>query len=486
MSNIYDTILGEYIKNPGKKGLGLDDLAKKLFQYEMISYDSVTNKGKIDFCDIDLETRAKYSGEDVYMTSLLYKKQKEEKVPDNEVLQNIELPLLEVIKEIELNGVKIDKKILEDLGVIFKDEIVKLEKAIFEEAGCEFNVKSPKQVGEILFEKMGLASSKKTKTGFSVDAEVLEELARENNIAKLLLEHRTFQKLQSTYIEGLIPLINQKTGKIHTNYNQIVTSTGRLSSTNPNLQNIPSSVGIAGEIRGAFIPENDDNILIAADYSQVEIRVLALMSGDENLVNAFKNDIDIHYNTAKLIFGKDEINKDERRIAKSVNFGVIYGISPFGLAKMLNISQKDAKSYIEKFFENYPKVKSFFEEVIKKTEETGYTETMFGRKRYIEGINDRNKMIKQSAERESMNMPIQGTAADIIKFAMIKISKFLKENNLKSKMIMQVHDELVFDVPKTEKEFMEKNIKEIMENIISGAIKLTVDIESGKNWKECK
>lgn len=486
MSKIYDTILWEYIKNPGKKWLGLDDLAKKLFSYEAISYDSITNKWKINFCDIDLETASKYSGEDVYMTSLLYKKQKEEKVCENDVLQNIELPLLEVIKEIELNWVKIDKKILENLGVIFKQEIEKLEKAIFEEAGCEFNVKSPKQVGEILFEKMWLASSKKTKTWFSVDAEVLEELARENKIAQLLLEHRTFQKLQSTYIEWLIPLINQKTGKIHTNYNQIVTSTGRLSSTNPNLQNIPSSVGIAWEIRWAFIPESEDNILIAADYSQVEIRVLAIMSWDENLINAFKNNIDIHYNTAKLIFGKDEINKDERRIAKSVNFWVIYWISPFWLAKMLNISQKDAKLYIEKFFENYPKVKTFFQDIIKKTESTGYTETMFWRKRYIEWINDRNKMIKQTAERESMNMPIQGTRADIIKLAMIKISKFLKDNNLKSKMIMQVHDELVFDVPKSEEGIMGKNIKEIMENIISSEIKLVVDIESWKNWKECK
>lgn len=486
MSKIYDTILGEYIKNPGKKGLGLDDLAKKLFQYEMISYDSITNKGKIEFCDIDLETAAKYSGEDVYMTSLLYKKQKEEKIVDNEVLQNIELPLLEVIKEIELNWVKIDKKILEDLGVIFKWEIEKLEKAIFEEAGCEFNIKSPKQVWEILFEKMWMQTSKKTKTWFSVDAEVLEELARENNIAKLLLEHRTYAKLQSTYIEWLIPLINKKTGKIHTNYNQIITSTWRLSSTNPNLQNIPSSVGIAWEIRWAFIPESEDNILIAADYSQVEIRVLAIMSGDENLINAFKNDIDIHYNTAKLIFSKSEINKDERKIAKSVNFWVIYWISPFWLAKMLNISQKDAKLYIDKFFENYPKVKSFFESIIKKTEESGYTETMFQRKRYIEWINDRNKMIKQARERESMNMPIQWTAADIIKLAMIKISKFIKENNLKSKMIMQVHDELVFDVPKSEEGTMKKNIREIMENIISGEIKLIVDIETGKNWKECK
>lgn len=486
MAKIYDTILGEYIKNPGKKGIGLDDLARKLFSYEMISYDSITNKWKINFCDIDLETRAKYSGEDVYMTSLVYNKQKEEKVTDNEVLKNIELPLLEVIKEIEMNWVKIDKKILEDLWVIFKWEIESLEKSIFEEAWRHFNVKSPKQVGKILFEKMWLKTSKKTKTWFSVDAEVLEELAIENKIAQLLLEHRTFQKLQSTYIEWLIPLINKKTGKIHTNYNQIVTSTWRLSSTNPNLQNIPSSVWIAWEIRWAFIPESENNILIAADYSQVEIRVLAIMSKDENLLNAFKNDIDIHYNTAKLIFAKDEINKDERRIAKSVNFWVIYWISPFWLAKMLNISQKDAKLYIEKFFENYPKVKTFFEEVIKKAEESWYTETMFSRKRYIEWINDRNKMIKQAAERESMNMPIQWSAADIIKFAMIKISQFLKDKNLKSKIIMQVHDELVFDVPKDEEEIMKKNIKEIMENIISDEIKLIVDIETGKNWKECK
>lgn len=486
MSKIYDTILWEYIKNPGKKWLGLDDLARKLFSYEMISYDSITNKGKINFSRVDLETAAFYSGEDVYMTSLLYKKQKEEKVCENEVLKNIELPLLEVIKEIELNWVKIDKKILEDLWIIFKWEIEKLEKSIFEEAWVEFNIKSPKQVGEILFEKMWLQTSKKTKTWFSVDAEVLEELARENNIAKLLLEHRTFQKLQSTYIEWLIPLINEKTWKIHTNYNQIVTSTWRLSSTNPNLQNIPSSVWIAWEIRWAFIPSSEDNILIAADYSQVEIRVLAIMSGDENLINAFKNNIDIHYNTAKLIFGKDDINKDERRIAKSVNFWIIYWISAFWLAKTLWVWQKEARLYIDRFFENYPKVKTFFEEIIKKAESTGYTETMFGRKRYIEWINDRNKMIKQSAERESMNMPIQWTRADIIKIAMIKIAKFLKENNLKSKMIMQVHDELVFDVPKSEKEIIETNIREIMENIISSEIKLIVDIQSGKNWKECK
>lgn len=504
MAKFYDTLLWEYIKNPWVRWLSLDDLASKYFDYKTISYDEITSKKKTSFEEVDLENASIYSWEDVYITYELYKKQiKEEKdlIHNLEfsVLYDIEIPLLEVLKDMELTWVKIDRDKLKWIWILLENEISKLEKEIYNLAWVEFNIKSPKQVWEILFEKLWLKATKKTKTWYSVNSEVLEWLARNNEIAKKIIDYRTYTKLLSTYVDWLLWELDEN-NIIHTSFNQTITSTWRLSSTNPNLQNIPVWEGIAWEIREAFIPFFQDEIIMTFDYSQVEVRVLAIMSGDENLLNAFKNNLDIHQNTAKFLFWKDNISKNERKIAKAVNFWVIYWISAFWLSKMIDSWVWESKKYIDKFYENYPKVREFFDKIILDCQEKWYVETLFWRKRIIQWINDRNKIIASAAQREAINMPIQWTAADIIKLAMIEIHKFLQEKNLKSKMIMQVHDELVFSVFRDEKEILKKEIKSIMENILNNfeskiinyklekkqIMPLLIDVWIWKNWWEAK
>ncbi len=476
MAKYYDTILWEYVKNPWSRGLSLDNLAVKYLDYKTISYDEVTNKKKLNFEDVDLVSASIYSGEDVYITWELYKKQldlaplikgegEQSEQGNFSILHDIEIPLIEVLRDMEITWVKVDRDKLKWVWMLLENEIASLQKEIYNLAWEEFNIKSPKQVADILFIKLWLDSWKKNKTGFSVDNEVLEFLAKNNEIARKMIEYRTYTKLLSTYVDWLLWELDDD-DIIHTNYNQTVTSTGRLSSTNPNLQNIPTWNWIAWEIRNAFIPLNADEVIMAFDYSQVEVRLLAIMSGDENLLNAFKNNIDIHYNTAKFMFGKDNISKEERKIAKSVNFWVIYGISAFWLSKMIDGWVGECKKYIDKFYENYPSVKEFFDKVVENCKETWYVETLFWRKRIINGINDSNRIIADAWKREAINMPVQWTAADIIKLAMIEIHNFFKENNLKSKMIMQVHDELVFSVKKDEKDIVEKNVKSIMEKVL--------------------
>lgn len=485
MAKIYDTLLGEYIKNPGKKGLSLDDLAEKYFDYKMISYEEVTSKQNRNFRDVSLDVASVYSGEDVYMTHKLFLQQQD--MLQNPVLQDIEIPLVEVLCDMESTWVLVDKNKLSEIGEILEKEILQEQSHIYALAGEEFNIQSPKQVGMILFEKLWLPSGKKTKTGYSVDTEVLEELSISYPIAQHISRYRQYSKLLSTYIHGLSEIISPVTWRIHTNYNQTIAATGRLSSTNPNLQNIPaSSSGLAGEIRKAFIPFERDDVILTFDYSQIEVRLLALLSWDENLIGAFVNNIDIHANTGYFLFGKDELSSDERKIAKAVNFWVIYGISPFWLSKMIHISQAEAKEYITKFFEKYPKVWEYFQNTITHCEKNGFVETYFWRKRYISGINDKNMMIKKAAEREAMNMPIQGTSADIIKIAMIRIAQYLKENNLQSKMIMQVHDELVFNVKKSELDLLIQKIPAIMESILPWSVTLKVEYGYASNWKDAK
>jgi len=486
MSKIYDTLLGEYIQNPGRKWLSLDLLAKKYFDYKMISYDEVTRKKELNFVEVALDEASIYSTEDVYITAKVYELQEKNQIINDKVLNEIELPLLEVLKDMEITWVKVDSEKLAEIWKYLEQEIKKEEKIILTLAWENFNIKSPKQVGEILFGKLWLPEWKKTKTWFSVDSEVLESLSFRYPIAKHIVNYRQYTKLQSTYVEWLSKLIDKNTKKIHTSYNQTITTTGRLSSTNPNLQNIPSSDWLGWTIREAFVPSDENNILVAFDYSQIEVRLLAILSEDENLLGSFKSWIDIHKNTWYFLFWKDDITNDERRIAKAVNFWVIYWISPFGLSKMIWVSLGEAREYINKFYEKYPKVLEFFEKTISDCEKNWYVETMFGRKRFISNINDNNSVIKKASEREAINMPIQWTSADIIKIAMIKVWKFLREKNLKSKMIMQVHDELVFDVVLDEIEIIKKEIPEIMENIINTPIKLIVDIWIGKNWRECK
>lgn len=483
MAKFYDTLLWEYIKNPWYKGLSLDDLAVRYFDYKMISYDDVTWKWKVNFREVDLQEAANYSAEDVYITAKLYEKQAD--IRNDKVLTDIEIPLIEVLKSMEISGVKIDIEKLKEIWEKLKIDAETSEKKIYELAWTEFNIKSPKQVWEILFDKLWLPASKKTKTGYSVDNEVLESLAFKYDIAKYLVEYRQATKLLSTYIEWLTKLID-KNWKIHTSYNQAVAATWRLSSTNPNLQNIPVWAWIWWEIRWAFIPFEKDDLILAADYSQIEVRLLAILSNDENLLWAFEQDLDIHLETAYFIFWKDEISKDERKIAKSVNFWVIYWISPFWLSKMIWISQAEARLYIDKFYEKYPKVLDYFTKTIEWCREKWYVETMFWRKRYIPSINDSNAIIKKAAEREAINMPIQWSNADIIKIAMIKLQQFIKEKGLKSELIMQVHDELVFNVKKEELDLLKSEIQNIMENIIKAPIKLVVDINVWNSWKEAK
>ncbi len=500
MVKFYDTILGEYIQNPWIRGLSLDKLSEKYFDYEMIHYDEITEKWKINFGDIPLDLASKYSAEDVYMTYKLFKKQEKEKVLDNKVLQNIEIPLMEVLKNMEISGVKVDRDRLKELETVLETEIKILGENIFELAGEEFNISSPKQVWEILFEKLELPKWKKTKTGYSVGVEVLEWLSGEYEIAEKILKFRHYKKLLSTYVDWILKILSDD-DFIYTSYNQTVTTTGRLSSTKPNLQNIPVWEWVAWEIRSAFISRFEDWKIMWFDYSQVEVRILAIMSRDDHLLEVFRRWGDIHQATWEFIFEKKDISGAERKIAKAVNFWVIYWISAFGLSKMINISVKQAKIYIERFFLKYGEVKNFFNEIILEAEKNGYVESLFGRKRYIPWINDRNKMIKNAAEREAKNMWIQGTAADIMKLAMIEINNFMQntEQKFKSQMIMQVHDEVIFDVFPWEEEILEKNVVEIMSQVLEkywdyfiytmkkeDLIDLKVDFSIWKTWKEAK
>jgi DNA polymerase I len=485
MAKFYDTLLAEYVKNPGTRWLWLDKLAETELDYQMISYDDVTNKKKLNFKDVELIQAAIYSGEDVYITAKL--KQHQDSQNNNlDLLHDIEIPSMQVLKDMEIAGVKVDTEKLIEIWKRLKKEALELRTKIHEAAGEEFNINSPKQVGEILFQKLELPKWKKTKTWWSVSADVLENLASDYPIAKDIVNFRHYSKILSTYVVGISELVDENS-LVHTNYNQSVTSTGRLSSTNPNLQNIPASDGIAGEIRWAFVSRFEWWSMMAFDYSQVEVRILAFLSWDENLLWVFQNGRDIHSETWKFIFWSSDISWDQRKIAKAVNFGVIYGISAFWLSKNIDIPIPDARKYIDTFYESYPKVRLFFDTVIKNCERKTYVETYFWRKRFIAWINDRNKMIKSASEREAINMPIQGTSADIIKMAMIEVDVWVKKEKLKSKLIMQVHDELVFDVFPGEEDTLKEHIPKIMENILkTDIISLKVDTGEWKTWKECK
>jgi len=488
-AKIYDTLLWEYVQNPGVRWLSLEKLSERKLDYEMISFDELVKKQKLqNFSEVNLELASKYSAEDVYITYKLFQEQKEDlSEKEQDILEKMDFPFIEVLKNMEITWVKISRDRLKELWIILEKEILNLQNSIYEEVWEEFNINSPKQVWAILFDKLELPKWKKTKTGWSVSAEVLDNLAREFPIAKKITDYRHFSKINSTFINWLLDLLDEN-DLLHTSYNQAVTATWRLSSTNPNLQNIPSSSWIAWEVRSAFVSRFENWKIIALDYSQVELRLLAIMSNDENLLEAFKRWFDIHQRTAELIGTTD------RKIAKAVNFWVVYWISGFWLSKMINISVSDANLYIKKFFESYPKVRNYLDDTIKFCEQNWYVQTLFWRKRFIKWITDRNKMIKSGAEREAINMPIQWTNADIIKIAMIKINQFMHPErsalgvkDLKSQLIMQVHDEVVFDIYPGEEEIIEKEVIKIMENVlVDKQIKLKVDCEIGNNWKEAK
>ena len=389
----------------------------------------------------------------------------------------------------EYDGVSIDEKYLNDLTAFMNAELAKIEGKVYELAGVPFNINSPRQVGETLFDKMGIKSRKKRgKATYSTSAAVLEELAEDYEIAKLILDYRKYSKLKSTYTEALPALIERKDNRIHTTYNQTVTATGRLSSSNPNLQNIPVRTAEGNKIRNAFAPKDKENYLIlSADYSQIELRLLAHITVDKHLSEAFNSGIDVHTLTASKVFEVpvEEVTKEMRYKAKAVNFGIIYGQSKYGLAKALGISNKEAEEFISKYFATYPRVKAYMEGTILEAEKKGYVETIFGRKRYLETeLASSNAMIREFGKRAAINQPMQGTAADLMKIAMIEFSKKLKENNLKSKMIIQVHDELVVEVLKSELDEVTKLVKMAMELNQPLSVPLVVDVNVGESWKE--
>ena len=403
-----------------------------------------------------------------------------------DLFNNIEFPLSRVLADMEYTGFRVDKDILLNMGNEIKDRVDILTQKIYEYSGCEFNIASPQQLSEVLFEKMKLPYKGKKSKGYSTAVDILEKIKDEHPIINLILEYRLLTKLYNTYIEGLINSICSD-NKIHTIYTQTLTRTGRLSSIEPNLQNIPIRNEYGRLIRKAFLP-SDDSIIISADYSQIELRIFASMAKINSLIDAFNNNIDIHSKTASDIFNVDinDVTKDMRRMAKAVNFGILYGISGFGLSENLNINPKDASKFIDKYYDTYPGIKKYQDEVVKEAHESGFVKTMFGRIRTLDEINNKNYMIRSSAERMAMNTPVQGTAADIIKLAMIKLFDEFNKNNLKSKILVQVHDELVIDCNKNEVNIVKKLLKEVMENVVSLNVPLIIDIEEGINWYEAK
>lgn len=488
---LFDTMIAHYLLQPELRH-GMDYLAEIYLHYRTIHYDDlVGGKGKnqIDIRFVDLDLLCDYAAEDADVTFRL------KQILEKEIIENgleklfyeIEMPLMKVLATMERNGVRIDSEALRQSSEILTQEMLALEKEIHKMAGYEFNVSSPAQVGEILFDRLKLDDkAKKTKTGqYSTSEDVLEKIRSKHPIIGKILDYRGLKKLLSTYIDALPQLINPKTGKVHTSFNQTVTSTGRLSSTNPNLQNIPIRDAQGKEIRKAFIPD-DDSVFLSADYSQIELRIMAHLSGDANMLEAFNRGLDIHTATAAKIYKipLNEVTSDMRRKAKTANFGIIYGISTFGLAERLAIPRGEAKELIDEYFATYPDVKRYMDEAIQRAKEAGYVETIFGRKRFLADINSQNSIVRGYAERNAINAPIQGSAADIIKIAMVRIQNRLEKENLQTKMTMQVHDELNFSVPNAEVEAAKKIVVEEMENAIKLQVPLIADCGVGANWLE--
>jgi len=464
------------------------DSGKSKYPIEEISKDYLNMDIKVQTTQINLfETINNSSMHYAYAIYKLHDVLKEKLKETNtlELFNNIEMPLVEVLADMQYTGMHIDKEALVTYGEELKQKINELTKNIYELCGEEFNINSTKQLGEILFEKLKLTASKKTKTGYSTDVDVLEKIVDEHPVIAKLLEYRQLTKLNSTYVEGLLPYI--KENRIHGNFNQTVTTTGRMSMTEPNLQNIPMKLELGRKLRKVFTASSGKKLL-DADYSQIELRVLAHISNDKHMVDAFMHDRDIHTEAAAKVFNVpiEEVTKELRAEAKAVNFGIVYGISDFGLAGNIGIGRKKAKEYIEQYLNEYSGIKQFMEDIVSKAKEQGYVETLFNRRRYISEINSNNYMVRQFGERIALNTPIQGTAADIIKIAMINMYKLLKENNLKSKLILQVHDELLIEVEEGEMEQVKNCLKNAMENAMILKVPLKVEMNEGENWYETK
>ena len=485
-----DTMVASYLLDPTRRAHNLDDLAQEYLGHKMISYRELVGKGG-SFADVGLEEAKIYACEDAHVTYLLHEKMwpllKEHSLWP--LFMEVEIPLIYVLAEMEIVGVKIDLVYLRELSREFERRLLELEERIYALAGEAFNINSTRRLGSILFDKLGLPRLKKTrkKTGYSTDVEVLEELAALHELPRLVLEYRTLAKLKSTYVDALPRMVNPLDGRLHTSFNQTVTATGRLSSSEPNLQNIPVRGEEGTKIRRAFVPE-EGHLLLSADYSQIDLRVLAHYSQDQTLVEAFARGEDIHARTAMEIFGvpREMVTSEMRRVAKTINFGIVYGMSPYGLAKELKIGRREAAAFIERYFERYPGVRDYMQQIVAEAREKGYVATIFGRKRYLPDINSPNRAAREFAERTAINTPIQGSAADIIKLAMIEIHRSIKKEEMPAKMILQVHDELLFEIPEPQVEDVARRIVELMETVVTLRVPLKVNVSWGKSWAELK
>ena len=485
----FDTKIGQYIIDPSKNNYEIDNIGREHLGIQGVSQESILGKGKKkkSFKDIDRQEIANYLAhllETIIKAESVLKDEIQEKNM-MDLYNDIELPLIEVLSNMEVEGFVVDKDELVKLGDEYEEELNSLIDSIYHHAGGEeFNINSPKQIGHILFDKLKLPVIKRTKTGYSTDMEVLEKLKDKHPIVESILKYRQIIKLKSTYIDGLLKLINEETGRIHTSFHQTIAATGRISSTEPNLQNIPIKDDYGRRIRKAFVAESPNYTLLDADYSQIELRVLAHISNDENMIQAFKDDEDIHQITASQVFNisEEEVTPLLRNRAKAVNFGIVYGISDYGLSRDLNITRKEAKDYIENYLNHYSNVKQFMEDIVEIGKKQGFVETIFHRRRYIPELSAKNFNVRSFGERIAMNTPIQGSAADIIKIAMVNIYRELKNRKLKSRLILQVHDELIIETYKDELE----EVKKLMNDIMSQAAQLNVDLEvtitTGDNW----
>ena len=484
-----DTMLASYLLNPVRSSHGLDSLSVEFLDHKMISYQEVAGKGKdqINFAQVPVEAASVYSCEDADATFLLQGifLPRLSEAGMERLFFDLEMPLVKILAEMELHGVKLDLELLRELSGQFAGQLATLEKEIFAVAGCEFNINSPKQLGEVLFDRLKLPAAKKTKTGWSTDMDVLTRLALDHEIASLILQFRSISKLKSTYTDSLPKLVNPETGRVHTSYNQAVTNTGRLSSSEPNLQNIPIRSEEGRKIRRAFIAE-EGALLLSADYSQIELRVLAHLSGDRVFCDAFARDEDIHTRTASEVFDllPGLVTPEMRRQAKTINFGVIYGQGAFSLARELGVSTKTAKEFIDNYFRRHSGAREFLDACVREAEKNGFVTTLLGRKLPIPDIASSNGNIRSFAQRNAINYPIQGSAADIIKQAMVRVSERMRREGLKSRLIMQVHDELVFEVPEEERVEMELLVCHEMEHAVDLRVPLKVDLSFGRNWSE--
>ncbi|MBV6647464.1 MAG: DNA polymerase I, partial [Cyclobacteriaceae bacterium] len=489
---IFDTMLAHYLIDP-ETAHNMNVLAENYLNYVPVSIETLIGpKGKKQksIKEAPVAEVSNYACEDADIT-LQLKEVLEKEISElnlNKLLKDVEQPLSFVLADMEYRGVSIDIPTLEGMSGELEAESLKAQDKIFEIAGEEFNIGSPKQLGTILFEKLKLIEKpKKTKSGqYATGEDVLSKLAPDHEIASKILEFREYQKLKSTYVDALPKMVSQRDGRVHTDYRQTVAATGRLSSNNPNLQNIPIRTAKGREIRKAFIPQSNDFVILSADYSQIELRVMASFSGDESMIGAFKEGRDIHATTASKVFKVplDEVDPNMRRKAKEVNFGIIYGISAFGLSQNLNIPRSEASEIIKAYFEEFPSVKAYMDDTIAKAKEHEYVETILGRRRYLRNINSRNFTMRGFEERNAINAPIQGSAADMIKVAMINLHQWMTQENLQSQMIMQVHDELVFEAHQSEIELLSKKTEEFMKNAIPLDVPMAVGIGHGKNWLE--